>query len=45
MQRMKHLFYIFVLMFVFASSAWSTDFNCPGGKWEVGTGFIDGIQM
>ncbi|GEM_PF-5075402 len=35
MQRMKHLFFIFFLILVFASSAWSVDLNCPGGRWVV----------
>jgi len=33
MQKIKHLFFIFILTLVFASSVWSADLNCPGGSW------------
>ena len=37
MQKIKHLSFIFILILVFASSAWSVDLNCPGGRWALVT--------
>ena len=35
MQKIKHLFFIFILTLVFVPSAKGVDFNCSGGKWVV----------
>ena len=46
MQRMKHLFFIFSLILVFASSAWSVDLNCPGGTWvQVASCGYGGVRI